>query len=334
MNVRMLAVVVTLLVAPACAGTPTQPVANTHPPVSRGPAPRPSSGDPYVDLARVLHDRNVQVWFEADLVKRWLEGPAALDTAVSRLGALAQQVPVKGFKIADELGYDDGITSVAQATAFLRDSRAALHRVAPDAEVLVDVLVPQLGCPQGDGPGSCRARAASAYPAATIAGVTSYLGAGLLDRVDLSTGLRDGSTATMQADQRRAWAEVRSLGWPGLTTLQARKALFGPRGFPGTHEQAQEAARTYVDIPTQAGAEAVDIWTWRQRYQGQLVGILGPDLAPNDLWRELLRRKQSGELLFTHMTPSLLTTDPVRLGRECDLVAQVFGAVFVAAGTG
>jgi hypothetical protein len=84
----------------------------------------------------------------------------------------------------------------------------------------------------------------------------------------------------------------------------------------------------------QGGAEAVDIWTWRQSYQGRMVGILDPDLHPNALWRELVRRKHAGTVLLTHMTPSVLTTDPVALGQECDLVAEVFGAVFVAAGTG
>jgi hypothetical protein len=336
MNVRaLLALAVpAMLVVSACSSTVTTPAPGTAASVSPGPVPGPPSGDRYVDLARMLHDRGIEIWFEADLVKRWLEGPAALAKAVERLGELAHQVPVAGFKIADELGYNDGITSVSQATSFLRDSRAALNRVAPKADVLIDILVPQLGCPDGDAAGSCRAEAAHAYPAATITGLTSYLGAGLLDRIDLSTGLRDGTPAAMESDQRRAWAEVRTLGWRDQTRLQARKALAAPGGYPGDAAQAQDVARTYIDIPKQNGAGAVDIWTWRQSYQGQLVGILGTELTPNALWRELVRRKQSGTVLFTHMTPSLLTTDPVKLGHECDLVGQAFGAVFVAAGTG
>ena len=330
MKARALVALVAVLVLSACSGDVTQRTAPTVPAVTRGPVAASTSGDPYLDLARTLHDRGVDVWFEADLVKRWLEGPAALDKAVARLGELAQEVPVAGFKIADELGYDDGITSVAQATAFLRDSRAALRRVAPDAQVLVDVLVPQLGCPDA----GCRADAARAHPAATVAAVTSYLKAGLLDRVDLSTGLLDRSVGAMQADQQHAWAEVNTLGWRDLTVLQARKALATPNGSPDDTEQARDDARTYIDLPVQGGATAVDIWTWRQSYQGRLVGILGTDLTPNPLWRELVRRKGSGTVLFTHMTPSVLTTDPVALGRECDLVAEVFSAVFVAAGTG
>ena len=331
MRARALVALAAVLVLSACSGTAAQRTAATVPAVTRSPGAA-ASGDPYLDLARMLHDRGVVVWFEADLVKRWLEGPAALDKAVERLGVLAQEVPVAGFKIADELGYDDKITSVAQATSFLRDSRAALRRVAPDAEVLVDVLVPELGCPDGDE--GCRAEAARAHPAATIAGVTAYLQAGLLDRVDLSTGLRDGSVGAMQADQQRAWAQVDALGWRDRTVLQARKALAAPDGFPDDAGQARDAARTYIDLPVQGGARAVDIWTWRQSYQGRLVGILDPELHPNALWRELVRRKRSGTVLFTHMTPSVLTTDPAGLGRECDLVAEAFSAVFVAAGTG
>lgn len=329
---RLLVVVGALFLASGCAGTaPSEPASVS--PVAQGPAPGPSSGDHYLDLARMLHDRGVQVWFEADLVKRWLEGPAALQVAVARLGQLAAEVPATGFKIADELGYDDQLTSVRQATAFLRDARAALHRVAPHAQVLVDILVPQLGCPENDSD-SCRAAAASAHPAATIAAVTSYLEAGLVDRLDLSTGLLDADAETMQVDQRRAWAEVTSLGWERLTTLQARKALYGPDGFPGGATDARDAARTYLDLPVDGGAQAVDIWTWRQRYDGGLVGILGAGLHPNALWAELLRRRQAGVVLFTHMTPSVLPTDPRALAHQCDLVAQVFGAVFVAAGTG
>ena len=46
-----------------------------------------ASGDPYADLARQLHARGVDIWFEADLVKRWLEGPAAFQEGLDRLGA-------------------------------------------------------------------------------------------------------------------------------------------------------------------------------------------------------------------------------------------------------
>ena len=120
MKARALVALVAVLVLSACSGDVTQRTAPTVPALTRGPVAASTSGDPYLDLARTLHDRGVVVWFEADLVKRWLEGPAALDKAVARLGVLAHEVPVAGFKIADELGYDDGITSVAQATAFLR----------------------------------------------------------------------------------------------------------------------------------------------------------------------------------------------------------------------
>jgi hypothetical protein len=38
--------------------------------------------------------------------------------------------------------------------------------------------------------------------------------------------------------------------------------------------------------------------------------------------------------LMTHMTPSMLPADSPGYEHECDLAAEVFTAVFVAAGTG
>ena len=90
----------------------------------------------------------------------------------------------------------------------------------------------------------------------------------------------------------------------------------------------------YVDTPVSAGASAVDIWTWRQPYDGAVVSLLPASLAPNPLWRALRQARVSGVSLFTHMTPSTLPADPAALARECDLAATVFSAVFVAAGTG
>ena len=80
---RALVALAAVLVLSACSGDVTQRTAPTVPAVTRGPVAAAASGDPYLDLARTLHDRGVDVWFEADLVKRWLEGPAALDKAVA-----------------------------------------------------------------------------------------------------------------------------------------------------------------------------------------------------------------------------------------------------------
>jgi hypothetical protein len=298
-------------------------------------------GDPYADLARQLHARGVDIWFEADLVERWLEGPAAFQEGLDRLGTLAAVPGVKGFKVADELGYKDGLTSPAEAEHFLRDVRAGLAQRAPDAQVLVDVVVPDLGCLgwTSDGSTGCAERAVASAPAASADAVTGYLREGLVDRLDVSTSLLDEWTyhkwgMTLASAQRTAWEHIDALGWDRFTTLQARKALAEPGGYQGSAEDADHDAHAYVEIPEQAGAAGIDIWTWRQEYDGQRVGLLDDDLAPNPLWRKLQTEDLHGAQLFTHMTPSLLPTGDAARTREYDRVSEVFGAVFVAAGTG
>jgi hypothetical protein len=88
-----------------------------------------------------------------------------------------------------------------------------------------------------------------------------------------------------------------------------------------------------VQIPVAAGAAGVDIWTWRQEYDGATVGLLDDRLDSNPLWNDLLRSRDDTHLL-THMTPSLLPPGRAAVARECARVAEVFDAVFVAAGTG
>ena len=299
------------------------------------------ASDPYVQLAAELHRRGVQVWFETDLVKRWLEGPDAFAQAVKRVGALARLPGVEGLKIADELGYGDGLDSPEQARQFLTDTEAAVHRLAPSTSLLVDVIVPELGCLPWRGPDqqACAESARADYPAATEEAMTSYLRTGAIDVLDLSTGLLEDSTyrdwgLTLAEAQQDAWAHVAGSDWPGLTILQARKALAEPGGYQGSDAQAIADVGLYVDIPLAAGASAVDIWTWRQPYEGATVSLLPPDLTPNPLWRQLRDRKAAGAQLLTHMTPSLMPTSEAGFGRECDTAAEVFSGVFVAAGTG
>jgi hypothetical protein len=92
--------------------------------------------------------------------------------------------------------------------------------------------------------------------------------------------------------------------------------------------------RLYLDLPLAGGAQAVDVWTWRQGYDGDSVGLLAPDLNANALWVGLRARHDAGVTLFTHMTPSTLPTDPPAVARQCAVAAEVFDDVFVAAGTG
>lgn len=328
------------------AAGPSEQAPNTRsalPPGTAGPLPEQvvTSDDPYVGLAQMLHARGVEVWFETDLVQAWLAGPEQFGEVVDRLQELATQPGVVGFKIADELGYQDGLTTVEQTSAFLDDVNVALSIAAPRAELLVDMVVLELGCLPWLGPAqsACASEAQEEYPAASAPAVTAYLRTGVIDRLDLSTGLREEETykewGTSRFDaQTRIWMRVSDGPWPRLTTLQARKALAAPGGYAGSPEQADEDASVFVDIPVAGGARAVDIWTWRQGYGGDTVSLLGDDLLTNPLWEELRERRDRGIDLMTHMTPSLMPEDPEAFARECDAVAGVFSAVFVAAGTG
>jgi hypothetical protein len=321
---------------------PTQSTGGPVPVSSPSVAPAPNlTADRYVDLANALHRRGVAVWWETDLVARWLEGPAAFDQAIARLGELAKIPGVVGFKVSDEIGYNDGLQTMAEAAQFLRAAKTRLAQVAPGKQLLVDAIVPELGCLpwRGNNQQGCAQRVRLKYPAATAAALESYLRAGLIDRLDLSTGLLEDATyakwgLTKREAQVDAWNRVKAQGWPQLTILQARKALAVPNGYQGDAGQATEDAVTYIDVPVAAGARAVDIWTWRQQYQGNVVSLLGPGLSPNPLWTELVRRHGSGRQLATHMTPSQMPTESAAFAHECDLAAAAFTDVFVAAGTG
>ncbi len=359
MKVLPLAVGLLMLVAgcsgnqpdPRAARSPTQ---GGSPSTSQSPSPSGSgssptsgsttnlAGDRYAGLGAALHRRGVAIWWEADLVAKWQQGQDSFNQAVTRLGELAKVPGTAGFKIADEIGYGDGLTSEAEATNFLTQARAQLAKVAPGKQILVDAVVPELGCLpwRGGNQQACAQRVRTKYPAASAAAIESYLRAHLIDRLDLSTGLLDESTyegwgLTRLAAQTDAWKRVEAQGWGSLTILQARKALAVAGGYQGDATQAKADATTYIDVPVAAGAKAVDIWTWRQRYQGQVVSLLGPDLSANPLWTEMLQRRQAGVQMITHMTPSMLpAADTPGYEHECDLAAEVFTAMFVAAGTG
>lgn len=342
-RLRRTALAVALLTALAACGTqrPTGVDARTAgaPSEVAVGSPGNTSTDPYLRAAEELHSRKVRVWFEIDLVAPWLDGPTTFRRAVQRVAELARSPGTVGFKVADELGYHDGLDSKVQVIAFLRATRAALTRVAPQAQVLVDAVVPELGCLPGlDAAGAACAREVRATsPGATVHAVSSYLAAGLVDRLDLSGGLltatayRDRDLTLLGAD-RRVWRRVDALGWSTKTRLQGRKALAMEGGWTGTDATASSAGELYVDVPRQYGAHAVDIWTWRQAYDGGTYSLLAPDLRPNPLWDALLARKRAGADLFTHVTPSTLSAEALRRAHEYDLIASAFDDVFVAAG--
>ena len=88
---------------------------------------------------------------------------------------------------------------------------------------------------------------------------------------------------------------------------------------------------TFLDIPRAQGAQAVDVWTWRQQYRGAVYRLLDPGLRSNALWTALTERRKNGAVLFTHLSPNSVE---VNLNADMAMLATVFTDLFVAAGTG
>jgi hypothetical protein len=309
-----------------------------HPPPSRSPrtsAPR-AVYEQAVDAAK---RHGLRVWIESDLVKRWKAGRGSFNEAVAMIAALAMRSGVVGIKIADELGYHDGLTSAQQIKAFLADSADALRKAAPGKLLLADIVVPELGCQSGHQPPPqsatiCSAQSRRQYPQLALDQVDGYLKSRSLDVVDLSTGLLPDTTyagwgVDRDTVQRNAWQEVRLRGWGTFVRLQARKALAHPGTYTDTNAEA--TLTTFVDIPRASGAVAVDVWTWRQLYKGQVYRLMDPGMRRNALWDGLAKRRASGAALFTHLSPNSLE---VSLEADLSVLATVFTDLFVAAGTG
>jgi hypothetical protein len=334
---------ITAAAAAGCGGAGTQPGhPSPAPPTQAAPSASPPA--PLADYRNAVHvavGDHMRVWIEADMVKRWEEGKASFRAAVTRVAALARQPGVVGIKIADELGYNDGTHGAGEVRQFLSDTARALHAAAPHKLILVDMVVPQLGCMPGHQPAippalACAAAAQARYPALALSEVGSYLRMHAIDVLDLSTGLLSDSTyagwgTTAEAAQVAAWQEVSRRGWPSLVRLQARKALAHPGSYASTSAQAAADVRLFVDIPLAYGARAVDIWTWHQEYDGAMYQLMNPGMRPNALWAQLEQQHRAGHVLFTHMSPH-----SVESGVDQDLakIATVFADIFLPAGTG
>ena len=338
---------VVAILATACGGSGAHP-SGAKPEVS-GPLhgwtpPHPEPLSPLADYqaaVQVAVAEHLKVWIETDLVKRWQEGPTWFRDAVRQVAVLANQPGVVGIKIADELGYNDGMNSVSKISRFLSAARQALHAAAPGKLILVDMVVPQLGClpghqAAGSPAAACASREKAAYPQLALPEVDGYLHMHAIDVLDLSTYLLPDDTykawgTTADAAQIAAWQEVDKRGWTGLVRLQARKALAHPGAYRGTSAESAADLQTYVHIPLAHDAHAVDIWTWNQHYEGQEYRLMNPGMQPNALWIQLERLRQSGDVLFTHFSPHSVIS-----GVDSDLakIATVFTDVFLPAGTG
>ena len=301
----------------------------------------PGPADPYAAAVDSAARQGLEVWLESDLLARWLDGPAAFQAAISRLTALASRPGVVGIKIADELGYRDGVAGRPdRALAFLQTADRALGDTVPRARLLVDLYVPELGCgPSPAAPSwvaTCRSRARAANPGLALTQIDAVMASGTVDVVDLSTGLRSSQSysalgTTRDAVQVLAWQEAQRRGWPRQVRLQARKALAHPGRYQGTMAQAEADLHTWVDLPLQHGAAAVDVWTWQQGYRSEIVRLMDPGLVPNVLYTGLVRRRSAGVPLITHLSPSSVEQ---QLDVDMAALSRAFGAVFIAAGTG
>jgi hypothetical protein len=298
-----------------------------------------ASVTPYANAVDEAHGQGLRVWIEVDLSKAWQKSPAAFEKAVDQTAYLAQRPGVVGFKIADELGYYDGLDSVDEIQRFLKASASALRAKAPGRKILVDMVVPQIGCVPGHASKMtpyCLAREGKEYPHLTMENVDKYLASGNIDVVDLATHLGTDSQyrkwgITANEAQSAAWSEVHRRGWSSKVEMRGRKALADKMPYRGTAAQADAVLTTYVDVPTQMGAKAVDIWAWRRVSQGRLVRLMDPGNTPNDLWRELVRRHDSGVVMSTHFSP-FSTEKGVR--EDLKMISTAFTDVLIAGGTG
>jgi hypothetical protein len=328
---------------PAIAAQAPVPAAHTSfPPVSRT-VKRPVLGpiSRYAAATDAAGRHGLRVWIETDLRKRWFAGPKSFDEGVRRVAQLAQRPGVVGVKVVDEIGYADGLRTPAEVTAFLHATGTALHKAIPGKLILVDMIVPELGCMPGQSPPLrwatiCAARARGAYPQLSLPAVDGYVASGDFDALDLSTSILPPRTyAGWGSDeitaQRLAWQEVGRRGWDRRVTLHARRALAHSGSYRETAKATDDELRTFLDVPLAGGARAVSVWTWRQLYEGQIRRLLDPGLRPNALWLGLRERRAAGAVLFTHFTPS-----SVEVGLDADLaaLASVFTDVYIAAGTG
>jgi hypothetical protein len=345
------AVLCTLLVVSGCQSATTAPTVSTTAPSAPAAAPTVSTvrltlastalpRAPYIDMVDMVAAQGAKVWIEVDLVTAWETGPQRYADVLNIAVKLASRPGVVGIKIADELGYHDGLDTPERAREFLAQASSDIRSRLPRTKILVDMVVPQLGClawaSQQVERLDCANKAANTSPAATISAVDTYLAAKTFDVLDLSAGLLDQATyltwgTTQDEAMLAVWQEVVRRRWGVLVTLQARKALAHPGSYTGSTAQAEADLRTYVDIPLANGAKAVDIWAWRQQYKGAMYRLYDPGLHPNPLIAGLARRRAAGDHLFTHMSPSSVE---VSATTDVSSATAIFDDIFVAAGAG
>ena len=235
---------------------------------SRSPSIEPASQrdlTPYERAIDAAAARGLEVWIDVDLAQRWLEGAKIFATTITKLAPLARRPGVVGFKIADELGYQDGFETAGSGSCVPRELGNGASEDRANEEDPRRLLVPELGCAQGM-PSivttslMCPQQARARYPAFSLSNVDAYVRSGLIDVVDLSTDLLAESTyaswgITGVQAQRAAWREVTILRWSRYVTIHERHALAHPGSYSGTQAERQSDAHLFASIPLSAGCE-------------------------------------------------------------------------------
>lgn len=302
------------------------------------PAPPAASG-PYDVGIDAAARHGLRVWIEVDLPTAWRAGARRWRQTLAYVGGMARRPGVVGIKIADELGYRDGLRSVEEVVRFLRASRAALGRVAPGKRILADFYVSDAGCLPGSGTAwarSCAAEFRARHPRCTLDAVERYLRTGTLDVVDYAPEIitgdeYDGGTVDPEWAMRTAWQEAARRGWGRLAVLHGRLAPAFPGRYRYDRPQAERTLRAELDVPLAMGAGAVDVWTWQQHYDGAVYHLVDPGLRPNPLWRALAQRRARGARLFTHVDPTIVDRG---LDADLNVIKTVFSDIFLMPGLG
>ena len=215
--------------------------------------------------------------------------------------------------------------------------RAGAAAAAPHKLILVDMIVPELGCMPGHQPPW-----ATSWPAPATAQAPTRS-----SRCRRSAAICSCTRRRARSQYRHAVGHhVRGLGDPADTAQVrpgGRSAVRAGRAGSGCTLARRSPIRATTRAarprppdcacsltcrwPTARGRERVDL---APGVRGAIYRLLIPGMRPNALWAAGGAAAR-GSVLFTHLTPRSVE---VRLDGDLATIAPVFTDVFVPAGTG
>ncbi|MFC4591420.1 hypothetical protein [Sphaerisporangium corydalis] len=271
---------------------------------------------------------NMRVWVDSELLDDYKAGGAAFATAVRKIGALAAQPGVVGIRFTSQLGYNGGVKTPEEMSAFVTAAAAALHQVAPGKKLGVHTVVPVFGCGASD---LCTAEMTKKYPLLTPENIEPLLTNGSVDQLALDSGLLRGSYSTWkitpQQAQSNQWGKVKTLAWDTLAQIAAEDAgLAGKNASPLTAEQAATAAQERIAAPLKDGAATVNLWTRWQDGTGATYRVMGAGLASTPAWEQLDKLEPLQRRLTTMFNPA---SPEVGIAQDVKKLSEVFSQVYV-----